>query len=141
MDDRLLDRLRQHDIRQLLLDHRIGMAFLFGSRARGQETGESDLDLAVVMSDRLRPAARLDVAATLGSSLKRLLGLHVDVTVLNDASPLLRFEAVIRGVTVLGDDLDEVFGYEQRVRMQFEEFCHIQGVFVRELRHRLGLAS
>lgn len=134
-------QLRQPAIAALLRQHGVDFAYLFGSRARGQETTSSDVDLAIRLPESMRPGARLDEATALGSSLEKLLGLRVDVLVLNDASPLLRHEAVIRGATILSPGLEQLMRYEKLIRMQFEDFCHIQAIFAQEHRRRLGLES
>jgi predicted nucleotidyltransferase len=135
----IAERLCEPDLRRLLMESEVRMAFLFGSRARGQEHAASDVDIAVLLPDSVGCIARLERATALAAELSRRLELRADVVVLNEAGPLLRFEAVIRGKTVLGPDLDEVFQYEQRVRMEFEDFRHIQRFFVAEHRRRLGL--
>ncbi|MCC7032089.1 MAG: nucleotidyltransferase domain-containing protein [Acidobacteria bacterium] len=79
----------------------VRLAFLFGSRARGQARRDSDIDVAVLLDEE---AARADrgatirqVAAELGRTVSAA---HLDLVVLNDAPALLR-QRVLRDGIVL----------------------------------------
>jgi predicted nucleotidyltransferase len=69
------------------------LAVLFGSTARGQARSRSDVDLGVLL-DPYSPGLRFQVEAELG----RAAGRTVDVILLDDAPPLLRFEIAREGV-------------------------------------------
>jgi uncharacterized protein len=71
------------------------LTVLFGSTARGQARPKSDLDLGVLL-DPYSPELRFQVEAELG----RAAGRPVDVILLDDAPPLLRFEIAREGVLV-----------------------------------------
>jgi predicted nucleotidyltransferase len=64
--------------------------YLFGSYARGKANEHSDLDLAVFLKTGTARRIKLDLLTVLAGQ-----GFcDVDLVLLNDASPLLRFEAV-----------------------------------------------
>jgi predicted nucleotidyltransferase len=69
------------------------LAVLFGSTARGQARSRSDVDLGILL-DPYSPELRFQVEAELG----RAAGRPVDVILLDDAPPLLRFEIAREGV-------------------------------------------
>lgn len=71
----------------------VKLAVLFGSTARGQERPKSDVDLGILL-DPYSPDLRFRVEADLG----RAAGRPVDVILLDDAPPLLRFEIAKEGV-------------------------------------------
>ncbi len=72
----------------------VWLAYLFGSQARGAAGAFSDIDIAVLFS----ASPSLDEHATMQVDLCRLLGTDaVDLVVLNDASPLLKLDAVTEG--------------------------------------------
>jgi predicted nucleotidyltransferase len=74
----------------------VQLAVLFGSVARGENRDRSDVDLGVWLEpDTLDQ--RVEVEAELG----RAAGRPVDVIVLNQAPPLLRFEIARDGVLLL----------------------------------------
>jgi hypothetical protein len=64
----------------------VRLAVLFGSSARGTGTSSSDLDVGVLLAEGSPRSSALAVA------LSRAAGRDVDLIVLNDAPPLLRFE-------------------------------------------------
>ncbi len=80
-------------------------AYLFGSRARGEEQPHSDLDVAVYVDPRRLPGAPFGYEATLSAALMAALGSNrVDVVMLNDAPPLLYHRVLRDGVRLLARD-------------------------------------
>jgi len=92
---------RQPDVR---------LAYLFGSQARGNAHALSDVDVAVLLAERLSPSeqsrARLDLMSELMTLLHRE---DVDVVVLNQASLLLRHRVLRDGrLLYAADDSERV---------------------------------
>jgi predicted nucleotidyltransferase len=79
----------------LLHRHEVGLLVLFGSRARGTERADSDLDLGVLRSDDR--AMSLGELGRLQSDLGCWSGHDTDVVDLARADALLRFEMVSDG--------------------------------------------
>jgi predicted nucleotidyltransferase len=69
------------------------LAVLFGSTARGKARPKSDVDLGILL-DPYSAELRFRVEADLG----RAAGRPVDVILLDDAPPLLRFEIAREGI-------------------------------------------
>lgn len=120
--------------------HRLAAVYLFGSHAEGRATARSDVDLAVLFEDDGSPSARLDTTTTLQLELKRIVPAPMEIVSLNDASPLVEFEATVHGTAVYGRDDDEAALYELRVRGRYDEFRHIQDIFTDALREKLGVS-
>jgi predicted nucleotidyltransferase len=76
----------------------IQAAYIFGSAATGRMRRDSDLDVAVLVSGRIKPDRmfeyRLKLMADLGSALHRS---DVDVVILNEAPPLLAHRVLSKG--------------------------------------------
>lgn len=70
----------------VLMEHGVKRAGVFGSRVRGEATGDSDLDLVVELPEG---ASLLDLAG-IKVDLEDLFGLRVDVTTYNALHPRLR---------------------------------------------------
>lgn len=79
---------------------KISSAWLFGSQARGAARPDSDVDIAVLLSAPLTTEETIGLSAELSWELKED---HVDLVILNGASPILAFEA-ISGVNLLCRD-------------------------------------
>lgn len=76
-------------------------AYVFGSVVTGRTRPDSDVDIAVLVDRRVRPAQlltyRLQLTADLGSALRRS---DIEVVVLNEAPPLLAHRILSQGKLV-----------------------------------------
>lgn len=110
------------------------LAYLFGSAARGEERRSSDIDIAVLFT-RVPGARDLDRLTTeLAAGLRRD---HVDLVVLNTASPLLAHEVVVTGrLAVCVDDVARV-EFEARATARYLDTAHLRRVQHRYLRERV----
>lgn len=110
-----VERIRE----ELIGRSEVTLAYLFGSRARGTATAESDFDVAVrvfeALPNRLRYRVRLaeGLAALLG-------GAKVEVVLLDDAPPALAGRIVREGKLLVSRDETERVRFE--VRALEEEF-------------------
>ncbi len=75
----------------------VRLGVLFGSVASGKDRTESDVDVGVVLADKISSMT----ASTIEVELERALNRTVQTTVLHDASPLLRFEVARNGIVAL----------------------------------------
>ncbi len=112
---------------------KIPVAYLFGSQARGDSGAHSDIDLAFLMKQR----PSLDEHAQLVTDMMHILGdTRVDVVVLNNASPVLKFEVISEGKTLyraMGDDA--INAYEMGVIRDYYDtgyLRHVQDLYMRE---------
>jgi hypothetical protein len=90
----------------------VTLAYLFGSQARGQAWAKSDVDIAVLLAGRPDDERCLDVRLEIIGGLMDLLTINeVDVLILNQAPPALRY-AVLRDGILL-------FCRDDQVRIRF----------------------
>lgn len=79
----------------------IQAAYIFGSVAAGRARADSDVDIAVLVDRRVRPAQRLKyrlkLMADLGAALHRS---DIEVVLLNEAPPLLAHRVLSQGKLV-----------------------------------------
>jgi len=86
------------------------VAYLFGSYARGYETVQSDVDIAVLLSEV--PEKLLEYYLYLERKLAEALEKDVNLVFLNDAPPLLKYQVIKYGRLL--------FSRSERVRVTFE---------------------
>jgi predicted nucleotidyltransferase len=112
------------------------LGYLFGSQAAGLEGPLSDVDVAVLLDERLSKAKRFELRLELARRLSSLLRTgKVDVIVMNDAPVTLNYEIIKHGkALVVRDDelkleteskilsmyLDRIY-YERRTLNEFFE--------------------
>ena len=95
----------------------IEAAYLFGSTAEGRARPDSDLDLALVGPADALQARKIDLLADLTAQ-----GFdRIDLVLLDEADPLLRFEAVHHNCLVYArSDFDHGSYFSRTVREYFD---------------------
>lgn len=93
---RLADALLQ-ELATFFPDRRVLGAWLYGSHARDEARGDSDVDIAVLCDGALDPVALFDARGRLESRL----GTAVDLVDLRQAGGLLRVEATHHGCPLM----------------------------------------
>lgn len=97
-------------------------AYLFGSTAAGLAHRHSDLDVALLLAEELDADARLDLRMEIVETLEHRTGRPVDVVILNDAPPVLRFQALRHGRLLLVRDDDARCLFEMRSYNLYYDF-------------------
>jgi uncharacterized protein len=87
---------KREDINRIAAEHGALNVRVFGSVARGESSGSSDLDLLVDMSEG---RSLLDLVA-LGADLEEALGIAVDVVTEKSLSPYLRDRILAEAVAL-----------------------------------------
>jgi len=129
----MLERLK----RQAAVWPELKLAVLFGSTARGQARPKSDVDLGILL-DPYSPELRFQVEAELG----RAAGRPVDVILLDDAPPLLRFEIAREGVLLFQREDHRWTDFKARAMVDWWDWAPthrmIAAGVVRRLRERIA---
>lgn len=73
-------------------------AYLFGSYLRGDQNSKSDIDIAILLYEV--PKKPLECYLHLVNMLTEVLGDDVDLTILNLAPPLLKFQIIKNGKVI-----------------------------------------
>ncbi len=127
-------------IRELLRDAGAVLAYLFGSVARGQERADSDLDLAVLLDERIPEKRRGEIRLHLTTELVGLTHTNdVDVVILNEAPPLLADRVVRTGKLILGERPDQ-FRFEIQALKRFIDTIPLRRYIEKRLLERIGSA-
>jgi predicted nucleotidyltransferase len=113
----------------------VKFAYIFGSCARGDTGPLSDVDVAVFLDSRVDPFAfRLRLMETLSRALRTE---HLDLVILNDASPVLRYEVVREGRVIKEDKAARV-EFETRALAEYLDTAHMRNVQRKYLKEQLG---
>ncbi|MEM1913610.1 MAG: nucleotidyltransferase domain-containing protein [Thermofilaceae archaeon] len=104
-------------------EERILAAYLFGSRAKGYATPESDYDIAVLLSET--PRDLLDFYLRLLNKLTDTLGDNVDLVILNEAPPELKYQVVKHGKPIYVRNERARVAFESRTIREYLDFSRI----------------
>jgi len=105
--------------------YQVVLMYLFGSRAQGRVTPLSDYDFAILFDRQIDKKQRFDYALLVAGELSLLLNSnHIDVAVLNDATPLLKYQAVFSGQLLFEEDLATRVFFENYVMKEYEDNKH-----------------
>jgi hypothetical protein len=108
------------------------VAYLFGSRARGEARAGSDYDVAVLTTSAFSFRDRMRLAGDLGSAAGR----RVDLVHLNHAAPLITYEVVRDGRPLLVRDESALNDFERRAFFRYCDTKRLRAVQDGYLRER-----
>jgi predicted nucleotidyltransferase len=99
------------------------LAYLFGSHARGQAWAQSDVDVAVLLENRPDDDRCFDVRLEVIGGLMNLLDTdEVDVLILNQAPPALRYAVLRDGVLLYCRDRQAMIEFRVRAVNEYLDF-------------------
>ncbi|MBC7228941.1 MAG: ribbon-helix-helix protein, CopG family [Actinobacteria bacterium] len=105
----------------------VALAYLFGSRAKGTAGRMSDLDIAVLFEPGGDRGSMMERRLDIMSRLAELLGEEkVDVLLLNEASPGLRFAVIKDGKPVYAREEGSRIAFEAETCMRYLDFRWVE---------------
>jgi hypothetical protein len=123
-------KLNTGKLDEALASHRVEIAYLFGSQARGEAGPLSDADVAVLFEERMEPQARFHARVMLTSELPGILGIsRVDVVDLTDAPPSLAFRVVRDGKVIRNKKEGRRIAFESRTMVRYWDTAHMRRQF------------
>src|SRR5438477_3718627 len=94
----MIPRNLEAQLIELFHKHPVLLAYLFGSQVTERTHEESDVDVAVLLKESLTADQRLQERLALLNDLCSVFNNdNVDLVILNDATPLLAYEALRGG--------------------------------------------
>jgi predicted nucleotidyltransferase len=120
-------------LRRVLQGRReIVAAYLYGSNVTGRPNRHSDVDIGVVLRERRGHLAvapgttyEVDLANALGAAIGHDA---VEVVILNEAPPLLAWEAVRHGERLFARAPRTVCRFELRTRQRYLDTVHLRAI-------------
>ena len=113
-------------------DLRVECAWLFGSTVRGEAGPLSDVDVAVLFASEVPPQDRMDIAAAMVEGLERRCS-HVDLVLLDEASPALKHRVLREGLLLLERTPRRRVAFETRAIQEYLDFQPLAAVYDRAL--------
>jgi len=103
--------------------NQVVLAYLFGSAARKKLTPLSDIDVAVLFSDKVKKEEYFDKRLKLAEEIDKALGIYkTEVVCLNEAPPLLKHRVVFEGISIYVSNLTLKRNFELQVLQEYEDF-------------------
>jgi uncharacterized protein len=93
-------------------------AYLFGSQARKDALPTSDIDVAVYLNSKDFFKRKLELIEKLSRATKK----EVDLTVLNEASPLLKFVVLSEGELIYEADRSKRLDFDLQATNEYYDF-------------------
>ncbi|SQB34204.1 type VII toxin-antitoxin system MntA family adenylyltransferase antitoxin [Clostridium cochlearium] len=121
-----------NNIEKLVEDYGIKLLYIFGSYAKGKNTEDSDLDIAVLLDENYNPMDKLSLIGDLTLIFKRD---DIDLVILNSASPVLRHQIIKYGKLVYMESEEVKVFFEVKVLkvyMDMEPFRRTQMKYISE---------
>lgn len=111
----------------------ITIAFLFGSVVKRDSF--RDIDIAVYLRPDYPPAKYLDLRLDLQLKLQQTLKKEVDLIILNQAPPLLRYKILKNGILIIEKDRTSYRDFFVRTINEYFDFFPVFNLY-REKLHR-----
>ena len=101
------------------------VVYLFGSQCQKEIKTPNDVDLAILLKEEISLRKLLQFRA----ELKRITGIsNLDIAVLNNAPPLLKYEVISSGEIILVKDEDIQFKFESQSYLHFFDTHYLRKV-------------
>ena len=106
------------------------LAYLYGSEARGEAIPESDVDIAVLLSNRVNEENYLKKTLNLSSLFNQLYpNKEIGLLILNQATPLLKQNVVIEGKDLYFKDKATRILFENKTLHEYEDTRHLRNIY------------
>ncbi|MDR7871149.1 MAG: nucleotidyltransferase domain-containing protein [Tissierellaceae bacterium] len=92
-------------------------AYIFGSYAQGKMRLNSDIDIAIYLSQKIDVDKYIDIKMQLTEVCKT----EVDLIILNDATPLLKYEIYKNNILLFTRDKDTETRYKVKTLFEFND--------------------
>ena len=115
----------------------INLAYLFGSYAKGGITPLSDVDVAVLLNDKIDPKYYFDTQLDLSDQLSSYLEKEVEVVILNRADPRLSYQVIKYGEIVFKKSLSLKADFERKALNKYFDLKPMFEFYEKKLYERI----
>lgn len=96
----------------------IVFAYLYGSQANNTSKPGSDIDIAIYLSEKMTTDEYLSLKMELSESFKK----EIDLIILNEAAPLLKFEVYQNHKVIFSRDKDAETSFKVKTVFEYNDF-------------------
>ena len=120
--------------------HQVALAYLFGSHAHGRVTPLSDVDIAVVFSNKVSKDEQFHLELSLMADIGLVFEVgRVDIVNLKRVKePLIKHRAVFYGQPIFVTDEAQRFELERIIRRDYEDTKHLRETQYAIMRQQLA---
>ncbi|MBU4338956.1 nucleotidyltransferase domain-containing protein [Patescibacteria group bacterium] len=121
---------QQKQLNEIFKENQVVLAYLFGSAARGKMTPLSDIDIAIIFSEKVKAKDYFKKELRLAHKIGNVFEIdRVDIVNLETArSPLLKHNAVFKGKFIFGKQGKNKFELESGIMKEFEDTKRLREV-------------
>jgi len=105
----------------------IKFAYLFGSRARGEERVDSDIDLALFFTESYEGLEEVLIRGDIIEDGKAFFKIPTDIVSLNVAPILLKYQVVKDGIII--KDSEDIATFESLVLREYFDFKYYSDIY------------
>lgn len=127
MSNKELEKLASKFIEEIDEKYKVKFAYLFGSRARGEEKNESDIDLGIYFQEDYSEMQEMFIKGDIIERGRSFFGIPVDIVSLNKAPLILKYEIVKDGIIL--KDSDERSFFESIVLREYFDFKYYSDAY------------
>ncbi len=100
----------------------IDLLFLFGSTIEGFETPRSDIDVAILYQKDSDSKTRFRSSISISTIIENETNKQVDVISLNDASIIMKYQVVTKGILLFCFDEERRIDFQCQTIMSYEDY-------------------
>lgn len=134
------------ELRKILIKKPVELAFLFGFRIQGNLTKFSDYDIAILISETYYQQNLNNFKTLFKLKLDFLEELFnfvhsedVDLVILNEAPPHLKYKIIQRGQIIYYNNLNTYYRFKAKIILEFLDFSSVFNFYREALYKKLVL--
>lgn len=123
--------------KQIFQKFNIKLAYLFGSRAKGNAAPESDYDIAVLFKNNPSDPFAIKEIMNLSTDLNKYFPAKIDIVSLHCAPLLLKYEVVAHSVVLYRENETERINFEVAVTKEYIDEQYVRNIYYNALKERV----
>lgn len=123
--------------KEIFKKHKVKLAYLFGSQAKGNPAPESDFDVAVLFEKDGGRTDYFDKAIYFAEELRDYFPTEIDIVALNQAGSLLKYEVIANGQLLYCCDEKFRLDFEVSSVNEYIDDRYVRDIYYNALKERV----